>query len=441
MAFGGTFLTQNKVLPGTYINFISKARALGSVGERGVVAFAWSGNWGKEGEVFSVTAEDFQKNSVNIFGYDYTSDQMILMREVFAGASEAKIYRVSSGTKAKADINGITATAICGGSRGNDFSVVIEESVDDENKFYVKTVIVDSGDVVDEQCVSNVSELCDNDFVSFSKTGTLKPSAGINLSGGTDTPPSGESYSGFLSAIEKENFTVIFYDGDDSATKGLFASFTKRLRDDEGYKITCVLYNYEADYEGVINVINECMSENSFVLPSSLVYWVAGMHAGTEINQSLTNTLYNGELLIGGKFSKSELTECVEKGKFVFYGDKDGYRILKDINSFVNFSQNKNSDFCFNQVIRILDSIANDTAKIFDKFYIGKCSNDDSGRNLFKTELIEYHQKLVAIGAIGNFSPEDITVEKGQEKGDVVVYEYVEPSAAMDKLYMTCVVE
>ena len=34
---GGTFLVQNKVLPGAYINFVSRPRAMGVMGERGVV--------------------------------------------------------------------------------------------------------------------------------------------------------------------------------------------------------------------------------------------------------------------------------------------------------------------------------------------------------------------------------------------------------------------
>ena len=51
MATGGTFLTYNKVLPGAYINFISKARALGSIADRGVMAMALKNNWGVENKI------------------------------------------------------------------------------------------------------------------------------------------------------------------------------------------------------------------------------------------------------------------------------------------------------------------------------------------------------------------------------------------------------
>ena len=40
------------------------------------------------------------------------------------------------------------------------------------------------------------------------------------------------------------------------------------------------------------------------------------------------------------------------------------------------------------------------------------------------------------IEAIESFTADDITVEKGSEKQDVVIYESVQPVDAMEKLYM-----
>ena len=59
---GGTFVTQNKVLPGAYINFISTANAGVVFGERGVCAAPLNLNWGVEDEVIELTAEEFEKN-------------------------------------------------------------------------------------------------------------------------------------------------------------------------------------------------------------------------------------------------------------------------------------------------------------------------------------------------------------------------------------------
>ena len=61
---GGTFLVQNKELPGAYINFVSKAAATATLSERGIATMPLELDWGKEGEIFEVTNGDFQKNSI-----------------------------------------------------------------------------------------------------------------------------------------------------------------------------------------------------------------------------------------------------------------------------------------------------------------------------------------------------------------------------------------
>ena len=78
---GGTFTLQNKVLPGSYINFVSAANASMTLSDRGVVAMPFVADWGKENEVIEVTNEEFFKNSVKLFGYDYTHPQMQMFRE------------------------------------------------------------------------------------------------------------------------------------------------------------------------------------------------------------------------------------------------------------------------------------------------------------------------------------------------------------------------
>ena len=60
---GGTFVAQNKVLPGAYINFVSLAAASATLSDRGIATMPLELDWGVEGAVFEVTSEDFQKNT------------------------------------------------------------------------------------------------------------------------------------------------------------------------------------------------------------------------------------------------------------------------------------------------------------------------------------------------------------------------------------------
>lgn len=432
MAMGGTFLTHNKVLPGAYINFISKARPLGTIGDRGVVAICLEHNFGTPNEVIRLDSETLQKDSLKVLGYAFQDDKLQPFREMIRNAKEILFYRLGGdGTKATSTIEPLTITAKYGGTRYNDIKIVIENNVDDDKKI-VKTYI-DTNILVDEQMATNIEELKPNDFVVFSGTGALVENGGTNLTSGTDGTVNGSSYSNFLDKIENYSFDIIGYSGEDEATKALYESFTKRLRYDEGVKATCLLINYnKADDEGVIS-LDETAKD--------LFYWTLGALGGCKINESLTNRLYDGEIPLNIQLKKSELEEKIKTGIFAFYGEKDEIRVLKDINTFTNYKPDKNQDFSNNQIIRILDNIGNDIARIFNSYYLGKEINDNTGRNLFKAELISYFKNLQAIRTLDNFNSDNLTVLKGTEKGDVVVDVLIEPVASMDKLYMKCIIE
>ena len=96
---GGSFTSQNKVLPGSYINFVSAARAAAAVSDRGIVAVPLTLSWGLEKTAFEVTAEDFQKNCMAIFGYPYDAPELLPLREVFRYAVKGGLLSAHRGHK------------------------------------------------------------------------------------------------------------------------------------------------------------------------------------------------------------------------------------------------------------------------------------------------------------------------------------------------------
>lgn len=421
---GGTFLVQNKVLPGAYINFISRPRAMGQLGERGTVCVGLEMDWGKPG-MQTVEAAEFRTESKRLFGYDSQQEQLKELREIFLHGAKVKLYRLNGGKAATATEGALTVTAKYGGTRGNDLRITIASNVDEEGAFDVTTFL--ETEPMDSQTIHLLEELQENDFVTFQGTGTPTAAVGISLAGGTTEEAKGSAYTEFLAAAEAEDFQVLAYNGTDTVTKKLFVNFTKRLREEEGVKFVTVLHGYpEADHEGVISVGTA----------PELVYWVAGASAGAEVNESLTNTVYDGEYAVEAKQKKSDYIKGIREGQFLFYEEEGKLQVLRDINSFTSFEPTKNSDFSSNRVVRVLDGIANDVAQIFSKYYLGKQSNNADGRNLLKAEILAYHEQLMQIGAIEAFTAEDVRVEKGVEKQDVVVYESIQPVDAMEKLYM-----
>ena len=143
---GGSYTTQNKVLPGTYINFVSAAAATASLSDRGICTMPLELDWGPDEQVFTVTNEDFQKNSKMIFGYAYDSEKLKGLRDLFLNAVTLYAYRLNSGgKKASSDI----AEARYSGTRGNDITISVSKNVDEPSKFDVVTYLdaskVDSG--------------------------------------------------------------------------------------------------------------------------------------------------------------------------------------------------------------------------------------------------------------------------------------------------------
>lgn len=71
---GGYWLFQNKTLPGAYINFVSKNKAFAEIVDRGYATMALSLDWGETNKIVRVEQEEFQKDSLKIFGYDYAHE-------------------------------------------------------------------------------------------------------------------------------------------------------------------------------------------------------------------------------------------------------------------------------------------------------------------------------------------------------------------------------
>lgn len=435
---GGFFLTQNKVLPGAYINFISAARASATLSDRGIAAMPFVADWGEEGKVIEVTTEDFQKYSLQLFGYDYTHPQMQMFREIFKNAKVLYGYRLNSGTtKAKNDY----AVAKYGGSRGNALTIVIENDVDTEGGFLVKTLLDNTE--ADIQSVKKAQELQDNDFVTFQKEATLQTTAGMPLTGGTDGEGrTGANYQKFLEKIEKYSFHTLGCNTAEKEVIDLFIAFTKRMRDEQGVKFQTVVYRAEnADYEGIISVENKLLNvDESLFGEFSLVYWVTGASAGCAVNKSNVNKVYDGEYEIDTNYTQRQLEDGVKKGKFLFHKVGEEVRVLDDINTFVSVTVDKNEDFQSNQVIRVLDQIGNDIAVLFNTKYLGKVQNNNAGRIAFWNDLVTYNNELQRLQAITDFEPEQLIVEQGESKKSVVVTNPVTPVMAMSKLYMTVIV-
>ena len=428
---GGTFTNYNKVLPGTYVNFISLAGASGEVADRGVAAIADSFSWGPEGEMFTLSAEEFMKNSVKYFGCSYMADEVLSVREVFLNASKVHVFRLGKSTKAKNSLG----EAKYGGTRGNMIKIRVAKNIDRPELFDVTTYF--SNSAKDVQTVASADKLADNDFVVFKKSGQLSVNAGEVMTGGGDATVKGEDYQAFLDAAENVSFNTLGAATTDNDVNALIAAFTKRMRDERGVKFQSVLYNCEADDMGVINVDTTASGKNA----AALVWFVTGASAGCAVNKSLLNKKYNGSLGISKTYTQSELEDAMKNGKFVLHKTDDEYRVLVDINSLVTTNFECGDIFKENQTVRVIDQIAIDDANLFKTKYLGVVPNDEAGRLSLWNDITEHRKTLEKMRAIENFNENDVVVTRGEKKTAVVIEEKICPVNSMAQLYITTTVE
>ena len=219
---GGTWIDQNKVRPGVYINYKSSPQALSTMGERGTVAIARQLSWGEVGKLIAI--ED-PSDCATKLGYSSTADEMLFIRQILLGsnrtngAKKVLVWRLdcAGASKASAVIGSgdgaAKAEARYVGTRGNDISIVVTAINNSENKpvgYAIQTLL--AGKVVESVTVgldATGNQIESNSYVVFSG-GAIKDGT-YPLTGGSDGNPyknpikaSAELYKGSSIVITAE---------------------------------------------------------------------------------------------------------------------------------------------------------------------------------------------------------------------------------------------
>ena len=321
------------------------------------------------------------------------------------------------------------------GTRGNDLKVVIEENEDSqpEARRYNVATYLGTTRVDFQQGVAGMADLADNPYLVFDREAELSATASTPLTGGTTGTAEDAAYQTYLDQAESYTFNAMGCPSTNPVIQKLFSAYCKRMREEVGKKFQVVCFRSLADHESVISLKNGLAgdTENPALIP-----WVTGVEAGTASNASATALAYDGEYTPDTSYTQTQLAEGIREGSFLLHREDDAVLVLRDINSFVSFTEDKGEDFSSNQVIRSLDQIAIDTALAFNGRYVGKMLNDGGGRISFWNELISLHKKYERIRMLENFDSEQMAITRGETKKAVLLTEHVNIVSAMEQLYM-----
>ena len=433
----GTFTPgEEKVRAGIYFHLTEKASDRLTVGERGRVAIPLVLPWGDSGKLINIKSEGDASEKL---GISISDDSLLLVREVRKNAAETLVYRVNEGVKAEgAAGETLTLEAKYGGAKGNELSVRISANVLDETKKEVTTFL--GTEEVESQTVETAEDLVDNKYLTFTGTGELEDVASAKLTGGTDGTALVDAYTKFFEALEVESFDVVAFPVDDEALKVSFASFIKRIREDQGVKVQGVTSGLAANYEGIINVTNGPVLENGTTLSASeAVAWVAGASAGATLQQSLTFMIYGGAVDVEPRFDHDETIERLKKGEFLFSFDGRDKTVTVEsdqnsLESTAKMSQNK--------VVRITDAFQNDVFRSLKDIIRNRKSTgvdipvNEDGQSIVHTAVTLYMKTLQDNGIIKNFDPSaDVEVSITAAGSGFLIKYGIQPVQSAEKFY------
>lgn len=441
---GGKWTSQNKQRPGAYVNFEGEPTTTIGIGERGIAAIAMPLSWGGEGTLIPVLSTDLlYGDSLKKVGLMYEDTGALLLKLALANCALLKVFNTNTGgTEATKTIattggDGLVVTAKYPGTFGNKIAVKITVS---SGMATVETYA--DNWFVDRQVVAanSISSLKANDFVTFEGDGTLVTTNSTLLVGGTDGTTVSNLYQTFFGLLRNEIWNTVAITSTTQADLTLAQTFIQDLRDNEGKYVQAVVANSsDADYEGIINNISGVkLDDGTQVSASQFTAWVAGATAGAYLTESLTGKVVTGAASIINQLSNQEIIDALNVGKFLLAVNQDGsIRVEKDINSLHTFTATKGYEFSKNRVIRELDEIGASIKNVWERTYMGKVSNNETGRLMFKSSIINYMSSLQDTGAIQDFNPESVVVQQGDNVDAVVAYLAVKPVDSMEFLYMT----
>ena len=247
-----------------------------------------------------------------------------------------------------------------------------------------------------------------------------------------------------LAKLKTEDANVIVYPYLKSTTSAstaqqTIANWVKAMQEEEGKNITAVLTNYVADSQYVLNnVQGVTLSDGSTLTAAETGAWIGGVTAGAKITESNTARKFVGAIDVTPRMTKTEMETAIKAGKLILTVDKSqNVTVVADVNSLTSTTQTLGDIMKQNRSVRTACGIREDIGTVWDSNIKGKYNNNEEGRSIFKSALVEYFADLERRGAIQNFSADDITVEAGTAINAVVVTVAVQLVGSMEIAYIT----
>ncbi|MFD1176907.1 phage tail sheath family protein [Paenibacillus puldeungensis] len=438
MAGGNWSLTDQPVLPGLYMNFVSAAGTAIQAGARGVVVAPVKSHWGPVGQFVEVTNEAAIREMFSEDETDGATAFTTLYLAMLGGPKKLLAYRLADSTAAKASLtlkntaatpaDAVALKAKYPGKRGNGFKVTIQPSLvavgSKELKLYegaalLRTISLGNGTV--DQVVAAINEDAGNKWITAEKIadGTVADLTTASMTGGESgiSGITNADYVAATAAFETQDFHVLTLDGvTDPALRTSIVAWVKRVRG-EGKGVIAVLGGSKAEdtgadavsktiarsaslnHEGIVNVGTGAKLNGEEYTSAQAASWVAGLIAGQSLKESTTYASSPFDD-VTRRWTRSEQEQAVQGGVFLLVHDGRRVKVLRGVNSLISPREGQNKGWKKIRKIRVLDQINADLQRTAEDYYIGKVNNTEEGRLALIGAGKQYLQTLAAESVI-----------------------------------------
>lgn len=204
----GSWVSQNKILPGAYINFLTNAPLSITLGDRGTVALLQEMSVGVAGEIYTITATE------NNYPALATDADKLLVNEALKGAKTVLVYNLGSAhiaaaiTAALVALKTLVFNTLCYPYSGVSFDsnkLTIKtwiESMRETEGVKVQAVLADY--IADSEAIINVAQgvkLSDNTTLTVAQTTAwvAGQTAGANI----NKSNTGQKYVGAIDVVPR----------------------------------------------------------------------------------------------------------------------------------------------------------------------------------------------------------------------------------------------
>ena len=483
---GGTWRIQNKRRPGVYINVKGDGKPVLTTPLGRLLMFQNKPlGWGKKGIIELTATSDFTA----LTGHKNTDEVLAPVHEALKNAETVLLLNdFDGGAKSTSTKDGVyTVNAKYEGEQGNNISVSFAPAplADSANTQDVTVTTIFGTKQVDQAKITLPLPKADaiaaaeltkedqlevhNDYVDITFgtnpadvtkelngkgeyplytaifNGLTQNAVNVSLAGGSNG--TNKVVDDMNDYLENEFYAVATTAGWDESSNihKLLVEEIKLLRENVGIKVRAVVPNEQGavyNYEGVSTVLNGyVLNDGTVITPNIATARFAGMSASATPDQALTYTQLDDAAEARPKLNNDKTIEALNAGQILFT-TRSGERVVieQDINSLTKFTSIKPKDFSKNRIIRTLDEICTNTTQTFETSFLGKVSNNEAGRNVFKANRIGYLTGLQNQNMIRDFENSDLTLSQGDEKDAVLMELYVTPVDAMEKLYVNLIV-